>query len=166
MRICPTEGIPRGDEAMEIVALKGQDLPDLARLYRQFRGEQSCLEDMRKTFRRLQKNANYTLLGVRVGGSLVASVMGILCEELYGRCRPFMVVEDVIVDRAHRRRGIGSLLMRAIEEEALRNNCGYIMLVTDAVRVEALGFYESLGYHPDRYRACKKYLGAAERKER
>jgi transcriptional regulator GlxA family with amidase domain len=23
--------------------------------------------------------------------------MGILCEELYGQCRPFMAVEDVIV---------------------------------------------------------------------
>jgi hypothetical protein len=33
--------------------------------------------------------------------------MGILCEELYGQCRPFMAVEDVIVDQAHRRRGIG-----------------------------------------------------------
>ena len=124
---------------MEIVALKEQDLPDLGRLYGQFRGEQSCLEDMRKTFRRLQKNANYILLGVRVGGSLVASVMGILCEELYGRCRPFMVVEDVIVDRAYRRRGIGSLLMQAIEEEALRNNCGYIMLVTDEAQEKKWG---------------------------
>jgi hypothetical protein len=92
---------------MEIVALKEQDLPDLAQLYRQFRGEGSCLEDMRKPFRRLRKNANYTFLGVRAGGRLVASVMGILCEELYGQCRPFMVVEDVIVDQAHRRRCIG-----------------------------------------------------------
>jgi ribosomal protein S18 acetylase RimI-like enzyme len=151
---------------MKIVALTKQDLPDLAHLYEQFRGEVSSLQDMRETFRRLQRNTSYTLLGVREGGRLVASVMGILCEELYGRCRPFMVVEDVIVDQAHRRRGIGSLLMRAIEEEAFRNDCSYIMLVTDAARLEALGFYESLGYHPDRYRACKKYLCAAERKER
>jgi GNAT superfamily N-acetyltransferase len=136
MRICPTEGLPRGDEAMEIVALKEQDLPDLAQLYRQFRGEGSCLEDMRKPFRRLRKNANYTFLGVRAGGRLVASVMGILCEELYGQCRPFMVVEDVIVDQAHRRRGIGSLLIRAIEREALRNGCSCIMLVTHLYRCD------------------------------
>jgi ribosomal protein S18 acetylase RimI-like enzyme len=148
---------------MKVTALAEQDLPDLARLYRQFRGEQSLLEDMRKTFRRLQKNPDYTLLGVREGGRLVGSVMGIRCEELYGHCRPFMVVEDMIVDRAHRRRGIGSELMRAIEQEAVRHDCSYIMLVTDATRRQALGFYERLGYHPDRYRACKKYLEGEEK---
>jgi hypothetical protein len=84
---------------MEIVALKEQDLPDLTQLYRQFRGEESCLEDMRKTFRRLRKNANYTLLGVKAGGRLVASIMGILCEELHGQCRPFMVVTDEVQEK-------------------------------------------------------------------
>ena len=148
---------------MTIAALTEQDLPDLAQLYRQFRGEESSLKEMKKTFSRLQQNSAYTLLGVREGGTLVGTVMGILCQELYGRCRPFMVVEDVIVDRAHRRRGIGALLMRAIEQEAFKHGCSYIMLVTDANRREALGFYEHLGYHPDRYRACKKYLDIEEK---
>jgi GNAT superfamily N-acetyltransferase len=147
---------------MEVIALTEQDLPDLAQLYRQFRGEQSSLVDMRKTLRRLQRNRNYTLLGVREGGHLVGSAMGILCRELYGRCRSFMVAEDVIVDRMHRRRGVGTALMQAIEQEAVRNHCSYIMLVTDADRLQALDFYEHLGYHPDRYRACKKYLDAVE----
>ena len=147
---------------MNVIALTEQDLPDLARLYEQFRGEQSSLENMRTTFRRLEKDADYTLLGVREGDRLVGSVMGVLCRELYGSCRPFMVVEDVIVDRAHRRRGIGSKLMQAAEQEALRHDCSYIMLVTDASRTDALGFYERLGYHPHRYRACKKYLDALE----
>lgn len=66
-------------------------------------------------------------------------------------------------DQAHRRRGIGSKLMRAIEQEALRHECSYVMLITDAGRMEALGFYQNLGYHPDRYRACKKYLDEAAR---
>ena len=145
---------------MRVTALTEADLPDLARLYRQFRGEESCLEDMKIAFRRLENDPDYTLLGVREAGRLVGSVMGILCQELYGRCRPFMVVEDLIVDQAHRRRGVGSELMRGIEQEALRHQCSYIMLVTDANRIEALGFYEHLGYHPDRYRACKKYLDA------
>jgi ribosomal protein S18 acetylase RimI-like enzyme len=147
---------------MEIVALTEKDLPDLARLYKQFRGEKSSLEEMERTFRRIDNDTNYTLLGVREGDCVVGSIMGILCQELYGQCRPFMVVEDVIVEQAHRRRGIGSELMRRIEQEAQMNNCSYIMLVTDADRKDALGFYEHLGYHPDKYRACKKYLGAVK----
>jgi ribosomal protein S18 acetylase RimI-like enzyme len=147
---------------MRVVALAEQDLPDLARLYSQFRGEQSSLEDMRITFGKLEKDTNYLLFGVREGGRLVGSVTGVLCRELYGSCCPFMVVEDVIVDQAHRRRGVGSKLMQAVEQEALRHDCSYIMLVTDANRTDALGFYEHLGYHPERYRACKKYLDAVE----
>lgn len=148
---------------MQIIALTEPDLPDLARLYGQFRGEQSSLEDMRSTFGKLEEDPDYTLLGVREGGRLVGSVMGVICRELYGSCRPFMVVEDVIVDRAHRRRGVGSKLMQAVEQEALRHDCSYIMLVTDASRTDALGFYEHLGYHPEKYRACKKYLDALKR---
>lgn len=115
-------------------------------------------DKMRQAFRRLEKNKNYTFLGVKHEDNLVGSVMGILCEELYGECRPFMVVEDVIVDQACRRRGIGSLLMRKIEERATRCNCSYLMLVTDSSRHEAYGFYGSLGYHPEKYRGFKKYL--------
>ena len=147
---------------MRVAALTEADLPDLARLYRQFRGEESCLEHMRIAFRRLENDPDYTLLGVREAGRLVGSVMGILCRELYGSCRPFMVVEDVIVDQTHRRRGVGSKLMQAMEQAAIRHDCSYIMLVTDAIRTDALGFYKHLGYHPDRYRACKKYLDALE----
>jgi GNAT superfamily N-acetyltransferase len=120
------------------------------------------MADMRIAFHSLESDTDYILLGVREEGRLVGSVMGILCRELYGHCRPFMVVEDVIVDQAHRRRGVGSKLMEAVEQEALRLDCSYIMLVADANRTDALGFYEHLGYHPDRYRACKKYLNTLE----
>jgi lysophospholipase L1-like esterase/ribosomal protein S18 acetylase RimI-like enzyme len=148
----------RAGNTVQIVALTEQDLSALAELYRQFRGEQSSLEAMRKTFRRLARDTNYTLLGARLRDRLVGSVMGVLCGELYGECRPFMVVEDMIVDRTHRRQGIGSLLMRAIETRAVRSNCSYIMLVTDSSRREALAFYQSLGYHLNDYRGFKKYL--------
>ena len=146
------------DRTTRIFELKEQDLPDLAELYRQFRGEESSLDEMRETFRRLKRDPDYTFLCARDGGRLLGSVLGIVCEELYGDCRPFMVVEDVIVDKEQRRRGIGSMLMRAIEEQAGNRNCSYIMLVTDSTRIDAQGFYQSLGYHPEDYKGYKKYL--------
>jgi ribosomal protein S18 acetylase RimI-like enzyme len=124
---------------MKIGEMTEQDLPALAGLYRQFRGEESSPDEMRETFRRLEKDPNYTFLCARRGDRLLGSVLGIICEELYGDCRPFMVVEDVIVDREQRRRGIGSVLMRAIEDQAVSRNCSYIMFVTDSTRVDAPG---------------------------
>ena len=134
------------------------DLEALAGLYKQFWGDESSLEKMRATFRRLVANPNYVFLGAKQEGRLVGSVMGIVCEELYGECKPFMVVEDVIVDKSHRRAGIGSVLMRELETCAVERGCGYIIFVTEADRIDAHRFYESLGYQPDAYKGFKKRL--------
>jgi len=92
-------------------------------------------------------------------GHIAGSLMGIICEELYGECRPFLVIEDVIVDNESRHKGIGSALIRKIENCAISRNCNYIIFVTESERTDALPFYESLGYSPDAYRGFKKRLG-------
>jgi ribosomal protein S18 acetylase RimI-like enzyme len=143
---------------MEIRKLTENDLVGLAALYKQFWGESSSLEKMRPTFQRLEKNPNYVLLGADQQNNLVGSVMGIICEELYGDCKPFMVVEDVIVDKRHRRLGIATSLMRALEGHAAEHNCNYIMFVTETDRKDAHRFYESLGYTSDAYKGYKKRL--------
>ncbi len=47
----------------------------------------------------------HILLAAEDGGRLVGSVMGVVCEELYGDGRPFLVVENLIVDKEQRRKG-------------------------------------------------------------
>jgi ribosomal protein S18 acetylase RimI-like enzyme len=69
-----------------------------------------------------------------------------------------MVIEDVIVDHAHRRMGVGSALMRDLERRAADAGCSYIVLVSEAERTEAHRFYESLGYKANSYKGFKKRL--------
>ncbi|HOV70464.1 MAG TPA: GNAT family N-acetyltransferase, partial [Clostridia bacterium] len=58
--------------------------------------------------------------------------MGIVCV---GSCRPFMVLENVIVSQPYRRTGIGRKLMEYIEKYARSVNCNYyIMFVSRANR--------------------------------
>jgi ribosomal protein S18 acetylase RimI-like enzyme len=146
---------------MQITELTEQDLESLAGLYRQFWNEESDVRKMRDTFRHLAGNPDYIFLGAKRDGQLVGSVMGIVCEELYGQCQPFMVVEDVVVDEGHQRQGIGSQLMRELEQRAKERGCGYIIFVTEQDRTTAHRFYESLGYCPDKYRGFKKRLETA-----
>lgn len=143
---------------MEIRRLVKDDLESLAALYKQFWGEASSLEKMQPTFQRLDKNPNYVFLVMEKQHQLVGSVLGIICEELYGDCKPFMVVEDVIVDKHYRRMGIASSLMRELEKIASKNNCNYIIFVTESERTEACEFYESIGYKSDAYKGFKKRL--------
>jgi ribosomal protein S18 acetylase RimI-like enzyme len=93
---------------------------------------------------------------------LVGFAMGIICEDLYGKCKPFMVIEDLIVDKNQRRSGIGSALMRELEKCAIDNDCCQILLVTEADRTEAHRFYRSLGYEFESYKGCKKRVGSGK----
>ena len=144
---------------MIIRRLQKEDLPALARLYMQFWNEESSLVRMQETFARLRDDPDYVFLIAEVDDEIAGSLMGIVCEELYGECRPFMVIEDVIVDREFRQQGIGSALIREIESYAVSRNCNYIIFVSELERTDAVPFYRSLGYSPDSYRGFKKRLG-------
>ena len=141
-----------------IETLTESDLPALARLHRQFWGEDSSPEKMRAAFRRLHDDHDYLLLVARYEGQVVGSVMGIICEELYGDCRPFLLIEDFVVDESRRRLGIGSALMRELERLAAVRGCGSILFLTEAERQGAVRFYRSLGYEHSPYRGFKKRL--------
>ena len=53
-----------------------------------------------------QNNPNQIILTARVDGKLVGSLLAIDCEMIFGQCKSFMVVEDVIVNEAHQRKDI------------------------------------------------------------
>jgi len=143
---------------MEITTLKDKDLGALDGLFRQFWGEPSDIEKMTQTFRRLSKDSSYVLLAAKQNGVLVGFCMGVVCRSLYGDCRPFMVIEDFIVDRQFRRKGIGTGLMASAEAYAIGSGCSQVILVTEHSRTDAKGFYESRGYAPDHHKGYKKQL--------
>ena len=147
---------------MNIERLTEYDIAPLAELFRQFWGEESSTEKMSSTFSRLAINPAYTLLAAKQEDQLVGFAMGIVCEELYGNCKPFMVIEDVIVDRNQRGKGVGSALMHELEKGAIDHDCCQIIFVTEANRTEAIGFYRSLGYEFEPYKGFKKKLGAGQ----
>lgn len=64
---------------------------------------------------------------------------------LWGRSSwRWMFVELIFVPEARRGGGVGTRLMRAAEEEALRRNCRGVWL--DTFSFQARPFYERLGY--------------------
>ena len=60
-----------------IDGIKENDLKGLSELYKQFRGEESSLEKMQPSFRRLSNNPYYLFLSAKIDSNLVGSVMGI-----------------------------------------------------------------------------------------
>ncbi len=134
---------------IEIRTLQAGDLPQLAELYRELVDQESVSANMQDTFAKIQADDRYCLLGAFEEDVLAGSVMGIICYDLIGDCRPFMVIENVIVSDRFRGKKVGRLLMEELENFAVRQGCGYAILVSSGYRTEAHAFYESLGYTED-----------------
>ncbi len=143
---------------MEIKAVKKEDLADLANLYQQLIPNKFSIKKMEEVLNNNDKNHNHLVLGAKIDDKLVGTLLSIRCEMLFGECKSFMVIEDVVVDEKHRGLGVGKKLMNYIEEHARKNDCSYIMLITDSNRVDSQNFYKSLGYNADEYCAFKKSI--------
>jgi ribosomal protein S18 acetylase RimI-like enzyme len=143
---------------MQISPIAEEDLPQLIQLYQQLIPNEYSQERLRDAFLRNQASGNPIVIGAKIGDKLIGTLLAVRAQMLFGACKAFMVVEDVVVDAAYRRKGVGSALMRNVEQHALDNNCSYIMLITDADRHESQQFYKSLGYNTEEYRAFKKHL--------
>ncbi|MDD3244024.1 MAG: GNAT family N-acetyltransferase [Eubacteriales bacterium] len=136
------------------------DLNGLAVLYLQLSGEQSRPEQMAALLTRILADPAYDLLvAADKTGRVLGTVMGILCCDLVGECRPFMLVENVVVDDACRGEGIGRRLMAHLETHARAHHCSYVILVSGHTRTGAHAFYRAMGYNAQgEARGFKKYL--------
>ena len=83
-----------------------KDLSELADLYQQLIPNDISLSRMKTVLTRQQNNPDHIILVAWVDGKLVGSLLAINCEMIFGRCKSFMVVEDVIVNEAHQRKDI------------------------------------------------------------
>lgn len=135
------------------------DIEDLTKLYEELLGRETNLEKFNEIFNLIDSNNNYTLVIAKdEDKNIVGSILGIICYDLGGDCKPFMVIENLIVKSNCRNMGIGKKLVIFIEEFARQRNCYFTMLVSAYKRKEAHKFYESIGYANDVVKGFKKYL--------
>lgn len=104
--------------------MEKSDIPQLARLYNQFwDGDTSQVETMYSKFEKLQGNGTHILLSAVEGHRLVGTVMGVICEELYGKCKAFLVLENLIINPVEGQPPtVDSHLLRYLYHKGLRAN--------------------------------------------
>ncbi|OHD36070.1 MAG: hypothetical protein A2355_07915 [Spirochaetes bacterium RIFOXYB1_FULL_32_8] len=134
------------------------DFESLNKLYYTFWNEESNINKMHDIYRRYCDNNNYIILCALENNIVVGSIMGIICYELYGECDPFLIMEDLVVDIKYRKKGIGKLLLRNLEEIGKEKGCKQIQFITEKNRQDSIIFYESLGYNSTKHIGFKKKL--------
>jgi GNAT superfamily N-acetyltransferase len=88
--------------------------------------------------------------------SELAGLAALHVQNLVERDEPGCQVAGLVVGQRFRRRGIGELLMQALEDEARQRGGEVMVLNTAHGRADAHAFYEALGYEHTGRRYAKK----------
>ncbi len=144
---------------MIIDALSAGDIPRLSELYGYLSGKGVDAGTIAATFRKISGNDDYYLLGARSDDRyLVGTVMAVVCHDPATGGRPFMVMENLVIDPGWQRKGAGSMLVREAESIARKRNCIYLQFCSSSHRTGAHAFYEEAGFDPGEVKGFRKYF--------
>jgi GNAT superfamily N-acetyltransferase len=126
------------------------DLPALLALYAELHPDDPPLtEDAAlRTWHAIDGQAGRTILVAELADAVVGTVDCSVLPNLTRGAAPFLLIENVVVDAAHRRRGVGARLMGAAVALARSAGCYKAQLLSATSRADAHAFYESGGFRP------------------
>jgi GNAT superfamily N-acetyltransferase len=109
------------------------------------------LPDAQHIVERMARYPNYKIY-VAVGESRVVGTFALLIMDNLGhRGAPSAIIEDVAVDPALHRQGIGRAMMKYALQLASENGCYKLVLSSNLKREKAHAFYDSLDFERHGY---------------
>jgi ribosomal protein S18 acetylase RimI-like enzyme len=91
--------------------------------------------------------------GFRIVGMITAQILISTSEGSYSA-----ILEDLVVDKSYRRKGIGKQLMHEIEKWAKDNNISRLQLLADKNNNNALEFYKAIQWDSTQLICLRKYI--------
>ena len=99
-----------------------------------------------QAFARLDADPNIKLVVAEEAGAVVGCLQLCMLPGLSSQGASRALIEDVRVDASCRSRGIGEKLVGWAVDEARRQDCKLVKLLTHHTRTDAQRFYERLGF--------------------
>lgn len=115
----------------------------MAALVRQL-GYETTLSEVEERLARILERSDHAFLLAEADGRPVGWVHAVTSE--FVEAERVVVIGGLVVDREHRRQGIGKALMQAAEDWAGSQGCSIVRLRSSTGRTAAHRFYEQLGY--------------------
>ena len=136
-----------GDALFRVI--KRHELSALLDLYRHLRDADAPLpadDVLQQVWDDILQDPKMQVLVADLDGNLVASCILAIIPNLTRGARPYGLVENVVTHPAHRRKGIGTRLLRHALQIAWERNCYKVMLLTGSKSEGTLRFYEQAGF--------------------
>jgi GNAT superfamily N-acetyltransferase len=132
-------------------AARHEDLAGLLALLSQLHDEREPIGPtaaLASTFAEMLATPGRTVLVAEDRGGLIGTLDLSVSANLTYDGRPWADVEKVVVDRDHRRGGVGRALLEQALTLAREAGCYKLQLISRGDRTGALAFYEELGLEP------------------
>jgi len=134
--------------AVVVRRLAPDDLPALLRLYAQLQPNDPHVEPavLQRTWSRITNDPGLIYVGVFIGPMLITTCHAALIPNLTHGARSYAVIENVVTDHEHKRRGFGALAVRSLIALCWEADCYKVMLMSGTRRAEIHPFYDTLGF--------------------
>jgi GNAT superfamily N-acetyltransferase len=109
-------------------------------------GGASGLPEFEEIFGRIERDPGHKLIVAELDGRVVGSAEMVIADNLSHRGLPWAVMENVIVDKDVRRKGIAAAMVKHLVGLAKESGCYKIGLSSSKERPAAHRMYESLGF--------------------
>jgi GNAT superfamily N-acetyltransferase len=145
------------DGAVSVREASKGDLPRLRSLHKQLYRELGATAEhvAAEAWGAIAATPGRTIYVADVGGVVVGTADLTVMANMAHRGEPYLLVENVVVDHAHRRHGVGAALLEAAA--ALGRAAGCYKLQLSADDFNAYAFYEAAGWEHTA-RTYKLYL--------
>lgn len=134
---------------MMIREVTENDLDGLLRLYMQLHDDPFPEKDDRVMgiWKSILRDKDHHVIVAEEDGTIISSCVCVIVPNLTHGQRPYALVENVITDKDHRKKGHATACLHFAREIAQRENCYKMMLLTGSKSKDTLAFYERAGYN-------------------
>jgi GNAT superfamily N-acetyltransferase len=138
---------------LEIRAATEADLPSILALYVDVEddGRVLSIEQARSVFTRMRSYPDYTVYVAMLGGSIVGTFALLIMDNLAHMGARSGVLEDVVVQRDCRGKGVGKQMVRFAMDRCREKGCYKLALSSNLKREAAHRFYDGLGFQRHGY---------------
>lgn len=98
-------------------------------------------------FNEILADKNHHIIVAEEDGKIVSSCVCIIVPNLTHNQQPYALIENVVTDKAFRKRGLASACLSYAKRIAVENNCYKMMLLTGSKKRSTHKFYQKNGYN-------------------
>jgi len=133
------------------VSSDGRRISDLLLQLLRRKIEATTPQTLNTIFQQMLQQPNTTFFVAEYEGNIVG-FLSLTIQYKLSELGKIAIIEELIVDDRQRSHGVGALLVKAAEQEAIANHCTHYEVCSHGARERAHKFYETHGFEKTGFR--------------